>query len=140
MRALRIVGVLVIVFIAFVGGYALSAWRFNTQVFPALQNSHALHDADFSAQVAGIIDTGDIARAREKLLVRASVESKPLPPLGDTPYSLKGILTAPFENVDVMLQMLRNSDEGARSDVSNRLTELCAKSPDTKATKYACNR
>jgi hypothetical protein len=140
MRTLRFVGVAVIAIAAFFGGYALCGWRFNTQVLPALETSHFLHDADFSAQVADIIDSGDIARAREKLLVRASVESKPLPSLGDVPFQWKGIFTAPFENMDLMLQMLHNSDDGARSAVSQRLTELCAKSPDTKATKYACNR
>jgi hypothetical protein len=140
MRALRLFGVLVLMFVAFLGGYALCTWRFNTQVFPALEEFHFLNNAYDSAQIAGVIDSGDIARAREKLLVRASVESKPLPSLGDTPYQWQGFFTGPFENGDVVLQMLRNSQSGMRSDLSQRLIELCAKSPDTKATRNVCNR
>ena len=127
-------------FLAFLGGYALCGWRFNTQVFTALEESHDVHDAHFSAEVAGIIDSGDIAKAREKLLVRASIKSKPLPSLGDIPFQWKGFFLAPFENGDAMLQMFRHSDDGARSDLTHRLAELCAKSPDTKATRYVCNR
>ena len=142
MRTLRLIAVLTAVAAAFIAGYALCGWRAYTQVFPALSQSQRLHDAAFSARVAGILDSGDTAKAREKLLVEAAVESRPMPSLGDIPFQWKGAITAPFENVDVMLQMLRDSDSdaGARSDLSQRLSELCTKSPDTKATKYACNR
>jgi hypothetical protein len=139
MRALRLVAGLTAVIVAFLGGYALSSWRFNTRVLPALLDSYNLHDADFSAHVASNLDGGDTTKAREKLLLKAAVDSKSVP-LGPTPFQWKGIFTAPFEDVDAVLRILRDADEGTRRDLSQRMSELCANSQDTKAVRYACNR
>jgi hypothetical protein len=140
----RIVIVVSIAVVAFWAGYDLCAYRYLTYIAEPTARAGALHHADMLLKMTDLLDTGDTATLRRKLMVVAHTELTV--PINLSPSSrdylswtgLVSLARGPLEDYRPIAAYFADDIATLGPSVKDHLAALCAKSPAGDADRQWC--
>ena len=118
---MKIIVAILLVAIGFWAGHAFSFYYTEGEVMPALQRSQALHSASLMVQGVDLIDSGEVAVLRGKLLAAAESQVDPLP---DFPTNWRAVLALPFTDSGASIESLSLNNEAQATKLRERIRSL----------------
>ena len=123
---------------AFWVGYGLCSYRAYGVAFPELAMSQRVHSASIYMRSVELIDRGEIAPLRAKLLgVTKVYVSTPRP---TAQFTWKGFLLGPFEDTSYLTVITPQQTEASAADIRTKLARLCQSAPETDSYRFICGR
>ena len=143
-RPVRIAIVCAVALVAFWAGYDLCMFRFSNYVIAPSSRFGQLHHANIFLGMADLIDKGETAKLRRKLLATAHAElnSPAIAPVtvGDLMSwrSIVDLAVGPLEYYRDSDDYVRRENAALEPTVSNHLRALCANSSEADSKEYWC--
>jgi hypothetical protein len=119
-------------------GYALCSYRAYGVLVPELARSQRASTALVLVRFVDVLDRGELAPLRAKLLAVAKENTLPDPP--SFRFSFGGFLLGPFETSSGAIGWTRKTTDENLVEISSNLARLCQTSPQTDSYKFICGR
>jgi hypothetical protein len=141
---MKVIAILLACIASFWSGYYLASSRAYGIAFPEFSRSRDLANASLLVRFTDLIDKGDIAPLRAKLLAVAKIMvANPAPvPAFDWKNiaDWKGLALGPFDGSVAMIDSMHRETEARASTVRGDIMRLCQNAPITETYKYVCDR
>jgi len=132
------IAVAICVIAGFWAGYGLSSYRAYAVTLPELSRAQEISNAGILIRSVDLIDRGDIAPLRAKLVAVAKVSTdNPTRPSG---FSWKGFLFGPLEDTADSVERMRQSTDEQLSSIRADIARICLTAPATDAYRHVCGR
>jgi hypothetical protein len=141
---MKVVAIILACIASFWIGYGLATSRAYRAAFPEFSRSRDVANASVLIRFADLIDKGDIAPLRAKLLAVAKVTvAHPAPvPAFDWKNiaDWNGLAIGPFDGTSEIIDSMHQETEARALAVRGDILRLCQNAPITDTYKYVCDR